>query len=421
MNFLAKIFVLVFILSFFIFQIPVQAQDHVVEVYFFYGEGCPHCAKEEMLLDKLEQELDYIHIHRHEVWHDKNAQEILSQLARASGISTSAVPMTIVGNQVVNGYESEETTGEEIRHLIEICHIDRCEDQVAMIVGGPPDHEGLETAVEAPGTANPEAGMGQEEPWLVGGVVPEKINVPLFGEVNLKDFSLPVLTLIIAVLDGFNPCAMWVLVFLISLLLGVPSMRRRWILGMVFIAASGFVYFLFLSAWLNIFLFLGFLFWVRILIGVVAMGAGIYYLREFWTNRDGVCKVTSSPTRRKIMEYLKEVALGKKLLIALGGIILIAFAVNLIELVCSAGLPAIYTGILSLSNLPAWQYYLYLAGYIFVFMFDDMVVFVAAMLTLQMAGLNAKYSRYSNLIGGIIILILGILLIFKPGLLMFGG
>lgn len=418
-NFL-KISILFFVLSFCFAAIPVQAQDHVVEVYFFYGDGCPHCAKEEILLDKLEQELGYIHIHRYEVWHDKDAQEILLKLSRASGLSTSAVPMTIIGKQVVNGYDSEETTGEEIRHLVEICHIDQCADQVAMIVGALPDHDEFETAHEAATMENPEADA-EEETGLANGVIPDKINVPFLGEVNLMDFSLPALTLIIAAIDGFNPCAMWVLVFLISLLLGVPSARRRWILGSVFIVASGFVYFLFLAAWLNLFLFLGFLFWVRVLIGVVAMGAGVYYLREFWVNREGVCKVTSSPSRRKIMEYLKEVALGKKLVIALFGIVLIAFAVNLIELVCSAGLPAIYTGILSLSNLPSWQYYLYLAAYIVVFMLDDMIVFVAAMLTLQITGLNAKYSRYSNLIGGIIILILGMLLIFKPGWLMFGG
>jgi hypothetical protein len=152
----------------------------------------------------------------------------------------------------------------------------------------------------------------------------------------------------------------------------------------------------------------------------VAIGAGFYYLREFWKNPEGVCKVTSSPSRRWIMDKLKNIAQRRQLIIALGGIILIAFAVNLIELICSAGLPAIYTQVLALSDLPSWQYYFYLIFYIFIFMLDDMLVFIVAMVTLQMTGLSGKYSRYANLIGGIIILILGALLILRPEILMFG-
>jgi threonine/homoserine/homoserine lactone efflux protein len=104
----------------------------------------------------------------------------------------------------------------------------------------------------------------------------------------------------------------------------------------------------------------------------------------------------------------------------MGGLILLAFAVNLVELICSAGFPVIYLQILSLTPLPFWQYYLYLAFYIFVFMLDDTIVFVVAMITLQLMGVGTKYKRLSNLIGGVLMLILGLLLIFRPEALMFG-
>jgi hypothetical protein len=251
--------------------------------------------------------------------------------------------------------------------------------------------------------------------------IPDKIKLPLFGEIEVKSFSLPILTVVIAGLDGFNPCAMWVLLFLISLLLGMKNRKRMWILGITFIAASASAYFLFLAAWLNLFLFLGFIFWVRIVVGLVACGGGIYHLREYWRNRKDGCKtVVSSERRKKIFAKLKELSSSQKFVVALGGIILIAFAVNLVELVCSAGLPAIYTNILTLSSLPKWQYYLYLILYIFVFMLDDLFVFFIAMITLRAVGISKKYSRFASLIGGIIILILGILLLFKPEWLMFG-
>jgi hypothetical protein len=106
--------------------------------------------------------------------------------------------------------------------------------------------------------------------------------------------------------------------------------------------------------------------------------------------------------------------------LALGGIIVLAFLVNLVELVCSAGLPAIYTQILALNNLANWQYYFYIFLYVFFFMVDDLLIFIVAMVTLKMTGLSTRYARYSHLIGGILMIIIGILLIFKPEWLMFG-
>lgn len=210
------------------------------------------------------------------------------------------------------------------------------------------------------------------------------------------------------------------LLFLISLLLGMKDKKRRWILGSAFIGASAFVYFLFMAAWLNLLLFIGFIVWVRILIGLVALGGGGYNLKEFFTNKDSGCKVTGGKKRQAVFEKLKSITHQKQFLITLGGIILLAFAVNLVELICSAGLPVIFTQILTLSNLSDWQYFGYMLLYIFIFMLDDLFIFFTAMITLEMTGISTKYSRVSHLIGGILMAIIGLLLIFKPELLMFG-
>ncbi|OQA03639.1 MAG: hypothetical protein BWY68_00684 [bacterium ADurb.Bin400] len=250
--------------------------------------------------------------------------------------------------------------------------------------------------------------------------VPEMIRVPLLGEINTKSFSLLVLTVVLGALDGFNPCAMWTLLFLISLLIGMQDKKRMWMLGSAFIVASASVYFVFMAAWLNLLLFLGFVVWVRAMIGVVALVGGGYNLKEYLTNKDAACKVTKSEKRKKVFDDLKRLTHEKTFLIALGGIVLLAIAVNLVELICSAGLPAVYTQILAISNLSTVQHYLYILLYIFFFMLDDLIVFFAAMTTLQMTGLTTKYSRFSHLIGGILMVIIGLLLIFKPEWLMFG-
>ena len=243
-------------------------------------------------------------------------------------------------------------------------------------------------------------------------------NLPFLGELDLNSFSLPVLTIIIGGLDGFNPCAMWVLLFLISLLLNMKNRRRMWILGSAFIIVSGTVYFLFLSAWLNVILFYGMVTWLRIVIAIVAIASGLYHLREYYLNRPG-CKVANDEKRQKVFGKLKEITQRQSFWVALSGIILLAVAVNLVELLCSAGLPAVYTSVLTMSVLPAWQYYLYLLLYIIIFMLDDLIIFFIAMKALRMVGISSKYSRWSSLIGGIIILALGILLIVRPEWLSF--
>ena len=176
-----------------------------------------------------------------------------------------------------------------------------------------------------------------------------------------------------------------------------------------------------MAAWLNIILFIGYIFWVRIAIGTLALAGGSYNIKEYFTNKENVCKVTGSQRRRgNIYEIKRNHFRERRLIIALLGIILLAFAVNLVELVCSAGLPVVFTQVLALSDLSQWQYYAYMFLYIFVFMADDLFVFLMAMLTLEVTGISTKYVRISHLIGGIIMIILGFLLILKPELLMFG-
>ena len=367
-------------------------------IYFFRGEGCPHCEKEEEFFEKLKNEYFGLQIKDFEVWHNRDNAKLLQKVAKELDIKSSGVPVTIISDQVVIGFGSEASTGRQIKRMLQTCIDEGCNDFVESIITGENGEK------EKP---------KQERPSKI-------ITLPIIGEIDTKNWSLPVLTIVIGGLDGFNPCAMWVLIFLISLLLGMEDKRKMWILGSSFIIASATVYFLFLAAWLNLFLFLGFIVWIRFAIGAVAIGSGVYHLREWYVNKSGLCKVTGQERKQKIMNKFKKVAEEKKFWLALVGIISIAIAVNLIELVCSAGLPAIYTQILALAGLSTPAYYLYLLLYIFVFMLDDLVVFIIAMTTLQAVGLSGKYSRWSSLIGGIVIFILGLLLILKPGWVMFG-
>jgi hypothetical protein len=173
-------------------------------------------------------------------------------------------------------------------------------------------------------------------------------------------------------------------------------------------------------AWLNIFLFAGALLWVRLIVAGVAVIGGVYSIRSFYKNKDGGCKVTDAEKRKKLMDRFRSVISKPSLWLAIAGLIGLAFLVNLIELLCSAGLPAIYTNILSMSDLPTAHYYLYILLYCLIFLLDDIIIFVIAMITLKVTGVSTKYGRWASLIGGIIMLLIGFLLIFFPGVLMFG-
>jgi glutaredoxin len=435
-----KIFAEVFFFVFLLFwtSSPLKADGDVVNLYFFYSSTCPHCAQESAYLTKIAPDYSYLKIHQYEVGMNRENALLLQKIGTVLNVDVRGVPMTFIGNDYFVGYLTDDTTGSQIISLIEKYKDGKDPDILGNIINPDisPTPESTPTVnqnlflspspnvpSEISQSPTPISTPSKEELTNskndVLELVPEKIELPIFGTVDTKNLSLPVFTFTVALADGFNPCAMWVLLFLISLLLGMKNRLKMWVLGSAFIFASGLVYFLFLSAWLNLFLFLGFVTWARIIIGLFAIVMGIYQLRDFVMNKSG-CKVENDEKRKKIFEKLKSITQRRNFLLALLGIILLAFVVNLVELVCSAGLPAIYSQVLALSNLAPWQYYLYLLFYVFIFMIDDLFVFFIAMTTLKAVGIESKYSVYSRLVGGIVILIIGILMLFKPDLLTFG-
>lgn len=391
------------ILPLFFLVLPVKAENQV-NLYFFWGDGCPHCAEEKPFIERLQSKYPQLKVQAYEIWKHPENIELFRQSADKLKTNINGVPFTVVGDKYFSGYLNDETTGVEIEAAVKQCLDKGCPDPLAEVVNN--------TGREVLDKKDSQKEVKKEES--------KKINIPIFGNINTKDVSLPVLTIIIGALDGFNPCAMWTLVFLISMLVGMKDRKKMWVLGSAFIIASASVYFLFMAAWLNLVLFIGYIIWIRLAIGLVALLAGFYNLREYLVNKDATCKVTKGGERRRVFEYLKKVVHERTFLLALGGIIVLAMAVNLVELICSAGFPVVYTQVLGMSHLASWQYYLYLLLYIFIFMLDDLFVFVISMKTLEVAGVTGKYTRFSHLVGGILMAAIGLLLIFKPGWLMFG-
>jgi glutaredoxin/multisubunit Na+/H+ antiporter MnhC subunit len=416
--------------SFVLFLSPGQvkaAEADKLNIYLFYGDGCPHCAAEKEFFQSIYPEYEgEIQLHYFELYYDSANQKLVEAVAEDIDSEASGVPYLVIGDEAILGYFSDETTGEQIRDRIDHCLANTCQDKVSGILssmGGNEqeiDFQAADTS-EVKGSGSDEVADEDDEVIDNGVSDPDdendsnesrknlKIDLPILGQINTNDFSLPVITILIAFFDGFNPCAMWILLFLISMLIHQKDVRRRYILGFAFITASAFVYFLFLASWLEIFKFIKFIDPIKKIIGLIAISSGVYHLYHYINYKPG-CNVVPSKEKNKIFDRIKNVVKEQSLVLALIGIVIVAFSVNLVELVCSAGLPAIYTQVLSLSDMPRIWHYAYLFLYIIIFMLDDMVVFILSMKALKVSGLTNRYTRISNLLGGILIFILGILM-----------
>jgi hypothetical protein len=195
---------------------------------------------------------------------------------------------------------------------------------------------------------------------------------------------------------------------------------RRWMLGAAFLLTTAVVYYLVIAAWLGTLLVIGVIPWLRIAIGLLALAGGGYYVWGYVRNPEAICRVAGESRRQRIMTRLRTASAEPRFMVALAAIVLLAVGVNFIELLCSAGIPAVYTQILALTPMPAWQHYAWLGLYVAVFLLDDLAVFVVAMVTLEVTGGGARYAHYAQLVGGVVLLIVGVLLIFRPEWLSFG-
>ena len=352
-----------------------------LEVHYFHFPDCPDCEEQKPFNERLASTYPAIHL----IYHDATELQeynLLSQMLANLGAEEEApeFPVTIFGELTFTGWDSAETTGADIEKALQQC-----------LAGNCPKAE-------------------SQKPWA-------EITLPMVGKITPSDYSLHSLAITLGLVDGFNPCAMWVLAYLISLIVTLKDRRKIWLLVGSFVFASGVLYFLFMTAWLNAFLLIGYLRPVTIVIGLIALGAGVLNVREFIKTKGAiVCEVGDEESRKKTMTRIEKVVLSPLTLATIAGIVVLAFVVNSIEFLCSAALPAIFTHVLSLSNLSTFQYYAYILLYDFFFMLTALIIFGSAAFAMT-SSLGDRFAKYCRPLGGTILLVLGVLLLFAPHLL----
>ena len=366
-------------------------------LYFFYGDGCPHCAKEKVFLTEMEDKYEDLTIKRYEVFGNVENSQLMETYKQKLDVSGKGVPFTVVGEDYLYGYM--ESYNEKLENMI------RKELGLELLNSSENNNEEPKEEMENKEEEKPEEKTEE--------------TLPLLGKVDVKNTSLVLISIVLGLVDGFNPCAMWVLLFLISSLIGMENKKRRWIIGITFLLTSALMYLLIMMSWLNIMVSITSTIVIRSIIAIFAIVFGLVNFIKFFKSKEVGCTVVKDSKRKKVFDKIRKFTTEKSLLIALVGVITLAISVNLIELACSLGLPVLFSSILGVNNVTGLSAFIYTLVYILFFLIDDLIVFIIAMFTLKITGISNKYSKYSKLIGGILMLIIGLLLLVKPEWIMF--
>ncbi|HBP87476.1 MAG TPA: glutaredoxin domain-containing protein [Nitrospirales bacterium] len=360
----------------------------------FVRQGCPHCEKAKTYLTRLKHQYPNLTVTIRDIGEDPQALLRLRALAAKFGITQLGVPAFYGGGELVIGFESAETTGKQLEELL----------------GRPPPDAG--TSSEGACPIEPEAPCPPKpEPKVIGG---QPIHVPFLGDQTLPELGLPLFTIFLGLLDGFNPCAMWVLLFLLALLANLRDRRKMFLLAGTFVLVSGVVYFAFMAAWLNIFLVLGYVRPIQIMMGGLAVGIGLLNVKEFWAFGQGPSLVIPESAKPGLYARVRKILAAEHVNQALIGMLILATLVNMIEFACTAGFPALFTQVLSQQGLTTLEYYGYLGLYNLAYIADDAVMVTIAVVTLSHRKLQEREGRWLKLISGLVMLGLGLLLLFAP-------
>ena len=355
----------------------VQAGEPATDLEVFVRAGCPHCEAAKVFLDELQHERPSLRIAIYDVAENSVARRRLATLAGERGLDNLGVPTFLIGTELIVGFLSADTTGIEIRARL---------DRLNQDTTPHPAVEGIRTT------------------W--------------FGELRVRDLGLPLFTIVIGLLDGFNPCAMWVLLFLLSLLVNLRDRLKMALIAGTFVAVSGLMYFAFMAAWLNMFLLFGLSRPIQIGLGGIALLVGAVNVKDFFALHRGISLSIPESAKPGLYARIRGILQAEHLFGAMAGIVVLAGLVNLIELLCTAGFPALYTQILTLQQMPSWEYYGYLGLYNLAYIFDDSLMVIIAVTTLSRRKLQERAGRWLKLGSGIVMAGLGGILLVRPDWLM---
>jgi hypothetical protein len=446
--------------------LPVRAQSPDapvprVPIYFFWGDGCPHCATQKVFLAELAARHPEAEVREFEIWYRAENRPLFLEMARRAGIQAGRVPTTFIGNRTWVGFR--ESMKGEMEGAVVACIRSPCVDPGRGVVGGaegaavapgarqdtdaPPVRGAPAAPVPAPAAAPPPApspaaadppvspapaeatavaepdveaptsettGAGEVQATATPGA--EVLHVPLIGAISLGARSLAFSTAVIAFVDGFNPCSLWVLSILLALVLHTGSRRKIVLIGGTFLLVTSAVYGLFIVGLFRIFTVIDFMGPIQAIVALFALGFALVNIKDyFWYGR-GFSFSISERHKPGIYRDLRGLLTpGKSTAGLLGATVVMALGIALIELPCTAGFPVLWSNLVASHAVGTLEFSFLLGLYLAIYLLDELVVFGTAVVTLKMSRMEEKHGRVLKLAGGMVMLALALVLLLDPG------
>ena len=352
-----------------------------VHLYFFWSQKCPHCLKALPFIDAIDREHEWLEVHSAEISQSRQNAKRYIAMADSLGLEARSVPAFFVCGRMITGYDSPAGTGQEILALARACEL-------------------------SPGTAPAQTRDKTQ------------FSLPFIGTFSPQGGSLLAFTLIIAGMDSFNPCAFFVLLFLLSLMVHARSRTRMLLIGTTFVVISALVYFMFMAAWLNLFMMLGAIPVITVIAGAIAVAIGLINTKDYFLFKRGPSLSLPDAARPALFRRMRELLKADRVPAMLLGTAALAVAANSYELLCTAGFPMVYTRMLTLSELGAIEYYAYLLLYNLVYVLPLLAIVLVFSFTLGARKLSERQGRFLKLLSGLMMLGLGLMLLFAPDALL---
>lgn len=352
-----------------------------VNVYIFYGESCVHCAQEDDFLAPLVRSNADIKLHSYEVYYNPGNAEMFKDFAAAYEAEETGVPTTFIGNRMMVGFN------DSISHEI---------------------INGIESERSAP-TIDP---MERYKFYKRTGKALPLDDRPV---ASLPGGHLATLAVTMGLLDGLNPCAFFILLFLLSVLVRAEDRWKMAFIGTLFVLVSGAMYFLFMAAWLNAFAIVASLRWATVFAGLIALGIGAVNVKDGVYSRRGISLGVSEANRTRLVSQMYKLAARTSLPSIAGATIVLAGMASLYQIVCTVGVPLAFVRILTTRGLTSASHYGYLGLFCLAYIVPLSAVAFISSIALSARKMTETLGKVLKLFSGVMMLSLGAVFLFSPG------
>lgn len=360
----------------------------VIHLYFFWSKKCPHCLKAQPDIAAMDRQYPWLKLHSLELLdHPENVQTFIEMSAMFDDEASSVPTFMFCGN-LLSGYDGADTTGQRLKSYLQACYQFAKENK--------PDNKTM---------------------FFLSPDTPVSVALPFFGDISSEDYSLPMLTVFIAGMDAFNPCAFFVLLFLLSMMVHTRSRGRMALIGGIFVFFSGAIYFLFMAAWLNLFIYLGELRLITLIAGSVAIIIALVNIKDYFWLKRGFSLSMADDEKPKLFDRIRQLLRLDSLLTVIFATVILAIVANSYELLCTAGFPMVYTRILTLNSLSTESYYSYLLLYNLIYILPLLGIVILFTVKLGSRKLSEREGMVLKLLSGVMMLMLGLILVISPQLL----